>query len=111
MIGDIAKSEHLAYFDYEAPLDGRITHPRESQNWLELTRSFSPQIESGAKFIPVRLFVDEFAPFSAPKRKINAIYCTLLNLTRERFNNCRRVLGIIPEDSTYSLTLVFLNFR
>lgn len=34
VIGDIAKSEHLAYFDYEAPLDGRITHPRESQSMV-----------------------------------------------------------------------------
>jgi hypothetical protein len=44
-----------------------------------------------------RLFLDEFTPYSNPKRKVYGIYLSLLNLPRTEFNQFRRLLGILPE--------------
>lgn len=53
--------------------------------------------DKNSKFLAIRIFTDEFAPFENKHRKIYGIYCTLSNLSKEVFSKCRRLLGIVPE--------------
>jgi hypothetical protein len=42
--------------------------------------------------------LDEFTPYNDSKRKIYGIYLSLLNLSKDRFNLSRKLLGVVPEN-------------
>jgi hypothetical protein len=95
---EFVQLEEKLLFDCEIPVLGVVNHPNQATCWKLISEEFSAFLEEDYKFLAVRVFLDEFAPYANPKRKIYGIYVTLLNLLEERFNKSRKLLGIVPEN-------------